>query len=298
MQILHTLSASPPGNTGDGVLMAQAAGAALWHMWHVYGGYGFKVPELSVAVRHSFEGPRKADRPMPWIVVDQDGRRFMNECPPAPQDTSIRSLEFYDPDRQCFPRIPCWLVFDETGRQLGPIGAPKINEEGVDFGWSQDNLEEVEKGYIRTSPTLAGLATQLNVDGDVLQAEIMARNEECLAGRDPRFRRPATTMMPLSTPPFYAIEGWPVVINTQGGPVHNASQQIIDPFGRPIPRLYAAGELGSIFGHLYVLAGNNAECLIGGRIAGERAAEEPSWRTGADGTVEGVAGPVGHPLPA
>ncbi|HEY6368467.1 MAG TPA: FAD-binding protein, partial [Candidatus Binatia bacterium] len=34
------------GNTGDGVKMAQKAGAALWHMWHFHGGYGFKFPEL------------------------------------------------------------------------------------------------------------------------------------------------------------------------------------------------------------------------------------------------------------
>jgi hypothetical protein len=42
-------------------------------------------------------------------------------------------------------------------------------------------------------------------------------------------------------------------------------------------RLYAAGEKGSIFGHLYMLAGNNAECFIGGKIAGMNAATEKPW---------------------
>jgi succinate dehydrogenase/fumarate reductase flavoprotein subunit len=47
--------------------------------------------------------------------------------------------------------------------------------------------------------------------------------------------------------------------------------------GAPIARLYAAGELGSMFGHLYLLAGNSAECFIGGRIAGRNAAAEAPW---------------------
>ena len=84
-------------------------------------------------------------------------------------------------------------------------------------------------------------------------------------------------MAPVERPPFYAIPIWPIITNTQGGPVHNAMQQIVDPYGLPVPRLYAAGEMGSIFGHLYMLAGNNAECFIGGKIAGINAAAEKSW---------------------
>ena len=36
------LNAAYMGNTGDGILMAQEVGAALWHMWHYHGVYGFK----------------------------------------------------------------------------------------------------------------------------------------------------------------------------------------------------------------------------------------------------------------
>ena len=47
------------GNTGDGLKMAQKAGAGLWHMWHFHGGYGFKFPELPFAIRHVWAGPTK-----------------------------------------------------------------------------------------------------------------------------------------------------------------------------------------------------------------------------------------------
>ncbi|MEE8448318.1 MAG: FAD-binding protein, partial [Thermodesulfobacteriota bacterium] len=62
--------------------------------------------------------------------------------------------------------------------------------------------------------------------------------------------------------------------NTQGGPVHDVKQRVLDPYGNPIPRLYAVGELGSFYGHVYLLGGNLAECFVGGRIAGQAAAEE------------------------
>ena len=55
------------------------------------------------------------------------------------------------------------------------------------------------------------------------------------------------------------------------------SDTIIRLYGKPIPRLFAAGELGSAFGHLYLSGGNIAECFVTGRIAGRNAALLPPW---------------------
>ena len=99
-------------------------------------------------------------------------------------------------------------------------------------------------------------------------------NRRCAEGRDSDFARPPSSMVPIAEPPFYAAQLWPVVSNTQGGPRHDERQRILDVYGAPIPRLYAAGELGSVFGHLYMSGGNLAECFIGGRIAGQEAAGE------------------------
>src|SRR5713226_2016630 len=277
LEIGNTLAMSPLGNTGDGILMAQKAGAALWHMWHLHGGYGFRIPELPIAIRHTFSGFRDAERKMPWIVVDRFGRRFMNEYPPAPQDTSIRAMEYYDPDIQDYPRVPSHLVFDEEGRELGPIGHPKINDDRLRLEWSENNLREVELGLIKRFDTVDELARHLNIEADILKETIDRWNQQCRQGRDRDFRRSPGTMMPVERSPFYTIPVWPIITNTQGGPVHNAKQQVVDPYGKPIPRLYKAGEMGSVFGHLYMLAGNNAECFIGGKIAGLNAAAEKPW---------------------
>jgi succinate dehydrogenase/fumarate reductase flavoprotein subunit len=265
------------GNTGDGIRMAQKAGAALWHMWHFHGGYGFKFPELPFAIRHVWAGPRNNNRKMVWIAVDKFGRRFMDEYPPAPQDTGTRALEFYDADLQDFPRIPCSLIFDEEGRKLGPVGMPIVNDERYNVKWSEDNLMELEKGWIRKGKSIEDIARQIDIDSEVLRETVDRWNALCRDGEDKDFKRPPKTMMPILTAPFYAMEAWPIVNNTQGGPEHDVKQRVLDPMKKPIPRLYVAGEISSIYGHLYLEAGNITECFVAGKIAGTNAAQEQPW---------------------
>jgi len=279
---LHYFEAQPVypvylGNTGDGILMAQKAGAALWHMWHFHGGYGFKYPEFPFAIRHVWAGPRKDDRKMIWIAVDRFGHRFMDEYPPAPQDTGCRPLEYYDADIQDYPRIPCTLIFDEEGRKLGPVAMVIVNDARYHYQWNADNLTEIERGWIKKAGSIQELAASINVKPEAIQATIQRWNQQCDDGRDEDFGRLPRTMMPIRKPPFYAMEAWPIVSNTQGGPVHDAHQRVLDPMGHPISRLYVAGEISSIFGHLYLEAGNITECFIGGRTAGRNAATESPW---------------------
>jgi succinate dehydrogenase/fumarate reductase flavoprotein subunit len=264
------------GNTGDGILMAQKAGAALWHMWHFHGGYGFKYPEFPFAIRHVWAGPRNEKRKMIWIAVDRFGKRFMDEYPPAPQDTGARPLEYYDADLQDYPRIPCYLIFDEEGRKLGPLAMVIVNDERYHYKWSADNRVEIQKGWIKKASSINELSTQINVDPQALAATAWRWNSQCSAGIDDDFHRPPGTMMALTQPPFYAMEAWPIVSNTQGGPAHDPQQRVVDPMGKPIARLYAAGDISSVFGHLYLEAGNITECFVGGRIAGKNAATETS----------------------
>ena len=84
-------------------------------------------------------------------------------------------------------------------------------------------------------------------------------------------------MATIKSAPFYVGEIWPVVSNTQGGPVHDAKQRIVNAYGEPIPRLYEAGEVGSIWGHLYLSGANLSECFIGGRIAGREVTAMADW---------------------
>jgi len=246
-------------------------------MWHFHGGYGFKFAELPFAIRHVWAGPRNENRKMIWIAVDKFGKRFMDEYPPAPQDTGTRALEFYDADIQDYPRIPCHLIFDEEGRKLGPIGIPIVNDERFDASWSEDNFAEIEKGWIRKGNSLEDIAAQIDVNPKVLRETVERWNALCNDGQDKDHKRPPKTMMPIANPPFYVMEAWPIVNNTQGGPEHDVEQRVLDPMKKPIPRLYVAGEISSIYGHLYLEAGNITECFVAGKIAGQNAAREAAW---------------------
>jgi hypothetical protein len=196
----------------------------------------------------------------------------MNEYDPYLQDTGHRPLERFRPADRDFAAIPAWLIADETGRRRIPFGQPTSHERGVSWDWSPDNSREVELGILQRCQDIPTLAAGMKVHRSRLAETIERWNAGCDTRTDPDFDRPATSMMPLRTPPFYYAAVWPIVSNTQGGPVHDADQRVLNPFGEPIPGLFAAGELGSVFGHLYLSGGNLAECFIGGRVAGRKAA--------------------------
>jgi len=275
------LNAAGGSNTGDGIRMAQHVGAALWHMWHMHGSYGFRHPDPNYpyAIRLKrfpdwFPGDEGRVRlKMPWILVDRYGRRFMSEQQPYTQDTSVRPMQYFDPLTQSYPRNPAFMICDEEGRRLYPLGKPTSNDEGIRYVWSEDNTKEIELGILKRADTLAGLASLFGIDAAVLEQSVAHWNAMCDAGSDTEFSRPHGSMMRIERPPFYGAPVWATVSNTQGGPVHDEKQRIIDAFGEPILRLYAAGELGSSFGHLYLSGGNIAECFVTGRIAGRNAAE-------------------------
>ena len=151
-------------------------------------------------------------------------------------------------------------------------GKPAHNDPQARAEWSPDNTAEIACGILQRAESWADLAAIIGAPARPVEASIARWNERCAAGCDDDFGRPPGSMLPLATPPFYVGKVWQLVSNTQGGPVHDAGQRVLDPFGRAVPGLYAAGELGSAFGHLYMSGGNLAECFIGGEIAGRNAA--------------------------
>ncbi len=269
------MAAAFRGNTGDGIRMAQTMGADLWHMWHYHGSYGFRHPDsaypFGIRTKRLPDWqpgiPLRGDVSMPWILLDARGRRFMNEYDPYVQDTGARPFARYDPVRQRYAALPAWLVADADGAVVYPFGRPTSHAPNVSYDWSADNSRETALGILHRASTTAVLAQGIGVaEADLIQS-LERWNVSCAVGTDLDWDRPGTSMMPITKPPFIFAPVWPIVSNTHGGPVHDAKQRIMRPDGKPIARLYAAGEMGSLFGHLYMSGGNIAECFVGGRIA-------------------------------
>jgi succinate dehydrogenase/fumarate reductase flavoprotein subunit len=274
------LSAAVRSNTGDGLRMAQKAGAGLWHMWHYHGSYGFRHPDsgypFGVRLKRLPDwvpgtAPRD-DVTMSWILVDRAGRRFMNEYEPYMQDTGHRPLEGLDFARLANSRIPAVLIVDTDGYTRYPLSAPTWHDAGVAARFGEVTPRDFDAAILRRFDTLAAISAAFGLDAAVLAATVADWNALVAANCPDRFGRPIPGRLPIARPPFYAAPAVPIVSNTQGGPVHDADQRVLDAFGVPIPGLYEAGEIGSVFGHIYMSGGNLAECFVGGRIAGRNAA--------------------------
>lgn len=272
-------------NTGDGIRMALGVGADLWHMNCCSAGMVAKFADYPLAFLVELGGQGWLARvnqsppdlePAGYIVVDKHGRRFLNENVIGTKiHCCYYELGVFDSQRLEYPRVPSYWVFDDRRIQEGPLALLAAGASGPQqsYNWSKDNKEELNKGWIISADTIQELALKLGMEPDALRLAVQSYNVHCQNGYDPEFGREARDLMPLTTPPFHAVQLWPGGPNTQGGPKRNEKAQVLDTRGMPIPRLYAAGELGSIFGMLYPSGGGNlAECITFGRIAGRNAA--------------------------
>ena len=263
-----TYGRGTPGNTGDGIRMAQKAGAALWHMNNSLAGIGcIIVPEYD-PVMIPVSLPRNA-----YILVDKTGKRFMNEMRENRHGFGHKEyLLYFDGVLGEFTRIPCFGIFDESARTRGSVAGGMPFQFGW-FGWfgeyqgSRDNSKEIEKGWIVKGETPADLANKLEINPAELESSIARWNEQCKNGQDQDFGRPGRSMNPIEKPPFYCVKVYPATFNTQGGPRRNGKCEVVGPDNKPIPGLYSAGELGSFWGWMYNGGGNNAEALCTGRVA-------------------------------
>lgn len=261
-----------PDNTGDGVRMAQEAGAGLWHMAVLGGGLKLKFPDFPTAFGEALGIGS-------FIVIDKTGKRFKAESQLGGYSGYWNAL-IYDTVNYTWPRIPVYWIFDEKRRTSGPLIRTNLGAAGPVgmYQWSKDNSKEIDRGWIVKAENIGELAEKIHVDSLALRNEVTKFNAFVQKGKDDDFGRPVNTMRPLDTTPFYAVPLWPGLNNTFGGPRRNAKAQIVDAFGEPIPRLYSAGELGSIYVQYPQGGANIGECIAFGRIAGEMASALKSWK--------------------
>ena len=259
-----------PGSTGDGLRMALKAGAGVSHLANFMARPGLKAPEYRAAFAVSFPHSHG------WINVTPDGRRFIREDA-QPRHGKVN----VDGALRLFPERTYFGVFDEATRAAGPI-VPRRDREPFSWNtivegyeWSDDNLAEIERGWIVRGDTPGELAERLGVDPDGLEAEIEAYNDACRARRDPHLRRAPETLVPLEQPPFYGYRWGPMLVYTCGGPRKDEQARVLDPFGDPIPRLYCAGEVSATY--TWGMSGGQmiGEAMAFGRIAGRNVSGEP-----------------------
>lgn len=253
--------------TGDGHLMGMAVGAAVVNMDQISAG-----PLI----------------PPGAILVNHGGRRFVDETLYGNVRGNVASGQRHS---------LVYAIMDEDMRAASkmPVGisAPTIRELAEKIGTDQKAAET----WLGDNPTV----WKVHMNPDVLEATVNFYNESVALGKDREFGRtqlasqkhPPSEVVPpaeramkaIKTPPFHAVKSDPsnsfVGNITNGGLRINEKAQVLDVYGKVIPRLYAAGQaMGGVNGANYIGSGNAISAALNfGRIAGQNASQEKPWDT-------------------
>lgn len=232
------VTTNAPGITGDGIKMAQAAGAALVDMDQIQ-----IHPTVDQATSIMITEGLRGDGA---ILVNQAGVRFVNEM--ETRDV-VSAAEIAQEGSYAY------LVFDQQLR---------------------DNVKAVES-YVNNKLTVQAdsieeLAAAIEVDPAALSETISKWNAAIAGKSDPDFGRATGMDRDISVGPFYAIKIAPGVHHTMGGIKINPSAEVLDESGAVIPGLYAAGEVtGGVHGANRLGGNAVTDVIVFGRQAAQSA---------------------------
>ena len=235
-----TVTTNAPGATGDGIVMAQALGADLVDIGEIQL-HPTVEQTTSMLITESVRGDGA-------ILVNQAGVRFTNEL--LTRD-AVSAAELAQEGQYAY------ILFDQNLR---------------------DHLKAIEK-YVKAdltkqADTIEGLAEQLGIDPATLAKTLADWNEIVKNQRDTEFGRTTGMNADLTTPPYYAIKIAPGIHHTMGGVKIDVAAQVINTEGKPIPGLFAAGEVtGGVHGGNRLGGNAVADIVIFGRIAAQSAIE-------------------------
>jgi fumarate reductase flavoprotein subunit len=191
------------------------------------------------------------------MVVDRKGKRFSDEgWGDIPLANKLATWD--DVTKAC-------LVFDEEAWQRSSKDTQSVVPPNP---WLKE-----KDGMLYKAESLSELGTKLGIDGKGLEATVEQFNAAALRRRlgelpVPRFNN----ARPLK-PPYYGVKLLPGIISTMGGPLIDRRANVLDRDEKPIPGLFAAGDLvgGLMGGRNGGYLGGISQAAVTGLLAGEGA---------------------------
>ncbi len=245
-------SPAPESNTGDGLRMAEAAGARIDESLPNAAAW---VPVSIVQRAGGGTGlfPHFIDRAKPGVIaVTRKGARFVNEG--NSYHDFVQALL-----RQ--KETSAWLIADHRAIRAYGLGFVKPRPLPL--------KPQLDSGYLKRGATIGELARAAGIDAPTLEATVTEFNRHAREGKDPAFGKGSTAynrfygdpdiqpnicVAPLAQAPFYAVKVVIGDLGTYDGIATNGHAQVLDGNKRPIPGLYAAG--------------NDALSIMGGNYPG------------------------------
>jgi fumarate reductase flavoprotein subunit len=256
-QMEHALRQGGAGNTGDGLKMGMAVGAGLRDTPYIKGTYGHYYTEHpdedGTGILAVYKGA---------IAVNRDGERFVDES---------RNYKEIGDAALVQPGVTTWQIFDATTMALSNDEVPIYEFAG-----------RSRAGMLIEADTVADLEARIGLPTGSLQRTVATYNEAITTGGTDPFGRTHLSggvgdPRPIETGPFYAHPSGTVVLATYCGLTVDTDLRVVDWWGAPIQRLYAAGEMiGGLHGAGYMTGTSIGKAGIFGRLAGIHAAAEES----------------------
>jgi len=263
-------------NMGDGLAMATGIGAGTDGLGQLL----LSGPVYMHDIYYDFTpGPDPIRLPLEggshqpnMLWVNKRGERFIDE--------SVGHHHVFD---HAIARQPDGFVYslmDQTllekiGERYSHSPGPGKIKAGPRRLFGQE--AEANKDPVKVADSLTEMAKWIGADPEVLIATVAEYNAVCDKGFDDVFMKAPQYLIPLRTPPFYAIRWHASFQNTIGGIKINEHFEVLDKLDKPLPGVYAAGvdtggwetetHYPKLTGHAFGYAVNS------GRIAGENAAE-------------------------
>jgi len=238
-----------PGATGEAILAAEDEGADVVAMDYIETAFPCNYfTKKSGSVVSS--GKDSA------IFVNLNGERFMAE---DAKQADMNSAILLQPKK-----VLLWIADDRCQKSSNDAMTADMLKQNLCF--KADTLEELAKV----------LKEKLGVPTDKFLASVKQYNEAASKGEDKQFHKAAANLKPIEKAPFFASPAQIGAHQTLGGlRTKGSTAQVLDREGKPIPRLYAAGEVsGGTHGDFRVGGNGTAAAIVFGRLSGKNAAAE------------------------
>ncbi|MBQ9240856.1 MAG: flavocytochrome c [Duodenibacillus sp.] len=228
-----------PGATGDGIKLATAVGAALTDI--------DQIQIHPTVIKRDGALISESLRARGGILLNKNGKRFTNEL------------------------LTRDVVSQNELKQPGGIGY-LIVDNSI---YQKNKLTQgyYKNGYMTKCDTIADIAKLIGAPESTVQASFEQYWKAYDTKTDNLFGRPEMVIR-MDQAPWYVAQVTPGIHHTMGGVKIDTKAEVISTKGKPIPGLFAAGEVtGGVHGGNRIGGNAVADIVTFGRIAGMSAAK-------------------------